>query len=63
MMAADNRRAIGRIKYPDGERPLFLSMDRAYEGWGTRWLAFELGYSPVAPLKKSRRKPWEYDEE
>jgi hypothetical protein len=34
---------IGRIKDPDGEGPLFLLMDRAYEGWETRWLAFELG--------------------
>jgi transposase len=55
--------AIGRIKDPDGEGPLFLLMDRAYEGWETRWLAFELGYSPVVPPKKNRKEPWEYDKE
>jgi hypothetical protein len=51
----------GRIKDPDAEGPLFLLMDRAYEGRETRWLAFEWGYSPVVPAKKNRKKPWEYD--
>ncbi|MDR0374299.1 MAG: hypothetical protein LBH85_01050, partial [Treponema sp.] len=55
--------AIGRIKDPDEEGPLFLSMDRADEGRDARRLAFERGYSPVAPPKRSRREPWEYDKE
>jgi transposase len=54
---------IGRIKDPDGEEPLFLLMDRAYEGWETRWLAFERGYSPAVPPKKNRKNPWKYDKE
>ena len=40
-----------------------LLMDRAYEGDETRELAESLGYSPVVPPKKNRRKPWEYDKE
>jgi hypothetical protein len=52
--------SIGKVKYPDGEGPLFLLMDRAYEGLETRLLAFELGYSPLVPPKKNRKKPWEY---
>jgi transposase len=55
--------AIGRIKDPDAEGPLFLLMDRAYEGRETRRLAFEWGYSPVVPPKKNRKKPREYDRE
>jgi hypothetical protein len=34
---------IGRIKDPDGEGPLFLLMDWAYEGQETPLLAFEWG--------------------
>jgi hypothetical protein len=34
---------IGRIKDPDGEGPLVLLIDRAYEGQETRLLAFEWG--------------------
>jgi transposase len=49
--------------HPDGEGPLFLLMDRAYEGWETRRLAFEWGYSPAVPAKKNRKEPWEYDRE
>jgi transposase len=64
---ASNRRllldAIGRSKDPDAEGPLFLLMDRAYEGQETRLPAFEWGYSPVVPPKKNRKKPWEYDKE
>jgi transposase len=52
---------IGTVKDPGEEGPLFLLMDRAYEGWETRWLAFERGYSPVVPPKKNRKNPWEYD--
>jgi transposase len=55
--------AIGRMKDPDEEGPLFLLMDRAYEDGKTRMLAFEWGYSPVVPPKKNRKHPWEYDEE
>jgi hypothetical protein len=55
--------AVGRIKDPDGEGPLFLFMDRADEGWETRRLAFELGYSPVVSVKKNRKEPWEYGRE
>jgi transposase len=54
---------IGRLKDPDEEGPLFLLMDRAYEGWETRLLAFEWGYSPVVPPKKNRKNPREYDKE
>jgi transposase len=54
---------IGRIKDPDAEGPLFLLMDRAYEGWETRLPAFEWGYNPVVPPKKNRKKPREYDKE
>jgi transposase len=36
-------------------------MDRAYEGNETRKLAFDLGYTPVAPPKSNRLDPWEYD--
>jgi transposase len=54
---------IDRIKDPDAEGPLFLLMDRAYEGVGTQLLAFEWGYSPVVSPKKNRKKPREYDKE
>jgi transposase len=54
---------IGRIKDPDEARPVFLLMDRAYEGWETRWLAFEWGHSPVVAPKKNRKEPWGYDRE
>ncbi|MDR2176627.1 MAG: hypothetical protein LBP20_01120, partial [Treponema sp.] len=42
---------------------VFLVMDRAYEGWETRWLAFEWGYTAVVPPKKNRKDRWEYDKE
>jgi hypothetical protein len=48
---------IGRMKSPDGERPLYPLMDRAYEDWDTRRLGFEWGYSPVVPPKKNRKNP------
>jgi transposase len=51
------------MKQPDAERPLYLLMDRAYEDWDTRWLAFEWGYSPVVPPEKNRKTPREYDTE
>ena len=40
-----------------------LLMDRAYEGDETRRLAAELGFAPVAPPKRNRVDPWEYDRE
>ncbi|HET7060538.1 MAG TPA: transposase, partial [Nitrosospira sp.] len=43
--------------------PLYLVMDRAYEGAETRQLAFDLGYVPVVPPKSSRIHAWEYDRE
>jgi transposase len=38
-------------------------MDKAYEDWETRLLAFEWGYRPVVPPKKNRKNPLEYDKE
>jgi transposase len=38
-------------------------MDKAYEGDGTRQLAFDLDLVPVVPPKSNRLKPWEYDKE
>jgi transposase len=55
--------AIGRIKEPEEDRPAYLLMDRAYEDGEPRWLVFERGHSPVAPPKKKRKNPWEYDKE
>ena len=40
---------------------VYLLMDRAYEGDGTRALAVELGYIPVVPPKSNRKNPWSYD--
>jgi transposase len=54
---------LGRIKDPDADTPLYLLMDRAYEDWNTRSLAFEWGYSPIVPPKKNRKNPWKYDTE
>jgi transposase len=41
-------------------RPLYLLMDRAYEGDETRQLALELGFVPVVPPKSNRINAWEY---
>jgi len=41
--------------------PLYLLMDRAYEGDETRQLALELGFIPVVPPKQNRVTPWEYN--
>ena len=38
-------------------------MDRAYEGYETRALAMELGYTPVVPPKSNRKDPWDYDKQ
>jgi transposase len=43
------------------DHPVYLLMDRAYEGDETRALAVELGYTPVVPPKSNRKNPWDYD--
>ena len=43
------------------DRPVYLLMDRAYEGNETRQLALDLGFIPVVPPMKTRTEPWEYD--
>ncbi len=43
--------------------PVYLLMDRAYEGDETRALALKLGYIPVVPPKRNRKDPWDYDRE
>ena len=45
------------------DHPVYLLMDRAYEGDETRALAAELGYIPVVPPKSNRKKPWDYDKQ
>ena len=45
------------------DNPVYLLMDRAYEGDETRALAVELGYIPVVPPKSNRKNPWDYDKE
>ncbi len=37
------------------DHPVYLLMDRAYEGDETRALAVELGYIPVVPPKTNRK--------
>jgi transposase len=44
-------------------RETHLLMDRAYEGNETRSLAISLGFSPVVPPKRNRKKQWKYDKE
>lgn len=44
-------------------RPLYLLMDKAYEGDETRQLALDLGFTPVVPPKTNRLEPWDYDRE
>ena len=39
---------------------MHLIMDRAYEGDETRQLAFDLGFTPVAPPKSTRITAWHY---
>ena len=43
------------------DHPLYLLIDRAYEGDETRALAEELGYIAVVPPKSNRKNPWSYD--
>ena len=45
------------------DHPIYLLMDRAYEGDETRALAVELGYIPVVPPKSNRKNPWDYDKQ
>ena len=45
------------------DHPVYLLMDRAYEGDETRTLAMELGYIPVVPPKSNRKHPWDYDKQ
>ena len=45
---------------PRGDGPALL-MDRAYEDDATRGLALALGWQPVVPPKRNRRRPWRYD--
>jgi len=45
------------------DHPVYLLMNRAYEGDETRAWAVELGYIPVVPPKSNRINPWEYDKE
>ena len=49
------------IAFEPADRPVYLLMDRAYEGNETRQLALDLGFIPVVPPKKTRIEPWEYD--
>ena len=45
------------------DHPVYLLMDRAYEGEETRTLAAKLGYIPVVPPKRNRKNPWDYDKQ
>ena len=45
------------------DHPVYLLMDRAYEGDETRALAVELGYIPIVPPKSNRKDPWGYDKQ
>ena len=59
--APEGRKLLERLG-PQCGSPSMV-MDRAYEGDATRQLASGLGYSVVVPPRKSRKVPWEYDEE
>ena len=43
--------------------PVYILMDRAYEGDETRTLTLEPGYIPVVPPKSNRKNPWDYDKQ
>ena len=51
------------LKKGKADVPIPLLMDRAYEGDETLSLVKSLGYLPVVPPKKNRKKLWEYDKE
>ncbi len=57
--APEGRSLLQRLGPVDS--PVYLLMDRAYEGDETRALAVKLGYIPVVPPKSNRRDPWNYD--
>lgn len=57
--AAEGRKLLGTLE--PVTLPLFLLMDRAYEGDETRQRVVEMGLIPVVPPKKNRVAPWEYD--
>jgi len=59
--APEGRALLKRLGPPD--RPLYLLMDKAYEGNETRQLALDLGFTPVVPPLRTRISPWEYDRE
>ena len=40
-----------------------LMMDKAYEGYETRYTAAMLGYNAVVPPKANRKEPWGYDKD
>lgn len=48
---------------PQPEEQVSLIMDRAYEGDATRQLALDLGFNPVVPPKKHRRRPWSFNKQ
>lgn len=43
------------------ETPVYMIMDRPYEGDETRQLVLDLGFTPVVPPAPRRVEPWEYD--
>ena len=59
--ASEGRSLLRQLGQMD--RPVYLLMDRAYEGDETRALAAELGYMPVVPPKSNRKNPWDYDKQ
>lgn len=56
--AAHGRRSMAALGAFMGAK---LLMDRAYEGDSTRLLAESFGPTPVAPPKRNRADPWDYD--
>ncbi len=55
------RRLLNRLPRPT-DSPALL-MDRAYEDDATRQPVRARGFRPVAPPKRNRRAPWQYDKE
>jgi transposase len=56
-------RQRGNVSLGPTNRPLHLSMDKAYEGDETRQLALDPGFISVVPPKSTRLQPWKYDRE
>ena len=54
-------RQLGSQRSQTAKVPLL--MDRAYEGDANRHQVQAMGMNPVAPPKKSRLHPWQYDKE